>query len=141
MMRRGRLSGVTMMAGLKKLARDRSAAAAMELALLLPALMAMMFSVIQLGFAGFTQSAMLSGARDGARQVAFGVAGTVAATSVRAQLPPWVRSGATIVVTENAGGMARVRITVPGAAASLMPLLPMPTSISADITMPRVADR
>lgn len=135
------MAGTGMMARLRQLRHDRSAAAAAELALLLPALLGMMFAVLQMGFAVFTQNSMLSSARDGARQVAFGMSGTAAASSVRAQLPSWVRSGANIVVTENVGGMARVQISVSGATASLMPLLPMPTAIVTEITMPRVADR
>ncbi len=123
------------------LCNDRKASAATEMALLLPMLLGMMFAVVQLGFAAFTHSAMLSSARTGARQVAFGVAGAAAATAVRTQLPTWVRTQAVITVTENVNGMARVQISVPGAAASLIPFLPMPATLRTDITMPRVADR
>jgi Flp pilus assembly protein TadG len=119
----------------------RDGAAAAEFAMMLPMLLAMMFGVVQLGFAGFTHSSMLTSARTGARQIAFGANQASALASVRAQLPGYIRSAATINVTENASGMARVQVSVPGAAASLIPFLPMPTTISAEITMPRVADR
>ncbi|MCU0890552.1 MAG: pilus assembly protein [Sandarakinorhabdus sp.] len=126
---------------LQRLRRDRSAAAAAEMALLLPALLGMTFSVIQLGFAGVTYSAMMSSARTGAREMTFGMDDDDAEDAVRAQLPGWVRAHANITATEDLAGMARVQITVPAARASLIPFLPFPGNLSADITMPRVADR
>jgi Flp pilus assembly protein TadG len=123
------------------LRNDRRAAAAAEMALLLPVLLGMMFGVVQLGFAGFTYSTMLNAARTGARQVTFGSVGPGAVTAVRNQLPPWIRSQATVTVTDNVGGMARVQVSAPGSAASLIPFLPIPMPITVDITMPRVADR
>ena len=111
------------------------------MALLLPALIGMTFSVIQLGFAGVTYSAMMSSARTGAREMTFGMNGSAARDAVRAQLPSWIRSEANIITTENTADMARVQITVPAARASLIPVIPFPGNLSVDITMPRVADR
>ena len=125
----------------QRLRRDRSAAAAAEMALLLPALLGMTFSIIQLGFAGVTYSAMMSSARTGAREMTFGMDDDDAEDAVRAQLPAWVRAQANIDATEDVAGMARVQITVPAARASLIPFLPFPGNLAVDITMPRVADR
>ena len=126
---------------LKRFAPNRSGTSAVETALVMPAMVAMLFGVIQLGYAGFTYSAMLSGARTGARQMSFGMNGASAVSAVRAQMPAWVRAQANIVTTEDQDGMARVEISVPGDAASLIPFLPMPSSLDVDVTMPRVADR
>lgn len=111
------------------------------MALLLPMLMVMLFGVVQLGFAIYTYNAMQNGARTGARLVVFGSPADAAAVAVRNQLPRWVASEATITITENTGGLARVQVTVPGASAALMRLVPMPATLDADVTMPRVGDR
>ncbi len=111
------------------------------MALLLPLLFLMLFGVVQLGFAIYTYNAMQNSARTGARLVVFGSASPAAVTAVRGQLPPWVASTATITVTENVGGLARVQVSVPGEAAALMRLVPMPATLDADVTMPRVGDR
>lgn len=126
---------------LLRIRKNRSGAAAVEMALLLPALLGMAFTIIELGFAGVTYSAMMSSARTGAREMTFGMNGTAARSAVRTQLPGWVRAGATINTTEDDDGMARVRISVPASQAALIPLIPFPGNLSVDITMPRVADR
>jgi Flp pilus assembly protein TadG len=128
-------------AHLTRLRQQRSGAAAAEMALLLPLLFLMLFGVVQLGFAIYTFNAMQNSARTGARLVVFGSAPAAAVTAVRGQLPPWVANAAVITVTENVGGLARVRVSVPGASAALMRLVPMPTTLDADVTMPRVGDR
>jgi hypothetical protein len=125
----------------RQLRQDRSAAAAVEMALLLPALLGMTFTVIELGFAGVTYSAMMSSARTGAREMTFGMNGSAAKNAVRSQLPGWVRAGASINTTENDGGMARVQISVPADEAALIPFIPFPGNLTVDITMPRVADQ
>jgi hypothetical protein len=126
---------------LQRFRQDRKGAAAVEMALLLPALLGMTFTVIELGFAGVTYSAMMSSARTGAREMTFGMNSAAARTAVRGQLPGWVRAEATIVATENDSGMSRVQISVPAAEAALIPFIPFPGNLSVDITMPRVADR
>jgi hypothetical protein len=125
----------------RRLRQDRAAAAAVEMALLLPALLGMTFAVIELGFAGVTYSAMMSSARTGAREMTFGMNGSAATAAVRTQLPVWVRAGASINTIENDSGMARVRISVPASQAALIPFIPFPGNLSVDITMPRVADK
>jgi Flp pilus assembly protein TadG len=123
------------------LKQQRGGAAAVEMALLLPVMMLMLFGVVQLGFAIYTYNAMLNSARAGARLVVFGTSSADAETAVRNELPGWVRPDATITITENVGGLARVQVSVPGASAALLRLVPMPTTIDADVTMPRVGDR
>ena len=127
--------------GLSRLRRRTEGAAAAELALLLPLLMLMLFGLVQLGFAIYTYNAMLNSARAGARLVVFGSDSAAATAAVRGQLPRWVAGAATITITENDAGLARVQIAVPGSAAALMSVVPMPASIDADVTMPRVGDR
>lgn len=120
---------------------NRTGAAAAEMALLLPILTVMLFGVVQLGFAIYTYNAMQNSARTGARLVVFGSPRDAAVTAVRNQLPRWVASEATINITENTGGLARVQVAVPGASAALLRLVPMPAMLNADVTMPRVGDR
>jgi Flp pilus assembly protein TadG len=100
----------------------------------------LLFGTVQLGFAIYTYNAMLNSARMGARQVVFGTSPGDASAAVRAQLPGWVAAEADITITENSGGLARVVVQVPGASAALMRLVPMPATITADVTMPRVGD-
>lgn len=130
-----------MMPVMNRLRRDRSAAAAAEMALLLPVMIGMLFTVVELGFAGVAYNSMMSSARTGAREMTFGANAASAQSTVRSQLPGWVRSSATIVATENQAGMARVQITVPATQAALVGVIPFPGNLTVDITMPRVADR
>ncbi len=124
-----------------QLRRERAGAAAAEMALLLPLLFLMLFGVVQLGFGIYTYNAMQNSARTGARMVVFGSSTSAASSAARGQLPPWIRSEATITVTENVGGLARVRIQATGASAALLRFMPMPATLEADVTMPRVGDR
>ncbi len=126
---------------LASLRNDRSGAAAMELAILLPVLATMLFGLSQVGFLYFTYNSMLNSARTGAREIAFGRDEATVRTSVRNQLPAWAASSATITLTPNDGGVAHVLISIPGSSASLLNMVPMPTTIDAEVAMPRVADK
>jgi Flp pilus assembly protein TadG len=123
------------------IARQCSGAAAAELALLLPLLILMLFGLLQLGIGIYTYNAMLSSARNGARLVVFGNSVAATETAVRNQLPGWAAAAATINITENDAGLARVRVSIPGSAAAVVDMVPMPATIDADVTMPRVGDR
>jgi Flp pilus assembly protein TadG len=120
--------------------RDRSGVAAMELAILLPVFALMIFGLSQIGFAYFTYNTMLNSARTGAREIAFGRDVALVRTSVRDQLPTWAAPSATITITANDAGIARVLISVPGTKVSLFNFVPMPAKIDALVSMPRVAD-
>lgn len=134
-----KLAGPCVRSGVRR--GDRSGAVAAEFALILPLLTLFLMGTIQLGFLVYTYNSMLTGARNGARQIAFGTSVAQATTSVRQWLPPWAASAATVTITENDGGLARVRISVPGASASIGRLVPMPAEFVAEAAIPRVADR
>jgi Flp pilus assembly protein TadG len=125
--------------GLPRLARDRRGAAAAEFAVVAPAVALLLFGTVQYGLLWYSYTAMINSARNGARLVAFRLS-TVpqVETAVRGMLPGWLASDATVTVQENDAGNARVTISVPGTKASLIGLAPVPATVSASITMPRV---
>lgn len=126
---------------LAQVGRNRSGVAAAEFALVLPLLAMGLFGLSQVGFLYFTYNAMLNGARTGAREIVFGRSEAAVTAAVRSQLPPWAAATAAITLTPNDDGVARVRISVPGADASLLQIVPMPETIDAEVAMPRVGDR
>lgn len=134
---------MVIISAIRKFARrgDRSGAVAAEFALIMPLLVLFLLGTIQLGFLVYTYNSMLTGARNGARQIAFGTSVAQATTAIRQWLPPWAAADATVTITENDAGLARVRITVPGGSASIARLVPMPTEFVAEAAIPRVADR
>lgn len=119
----------------------RSGAAAAEFALIVPVLSLFMFGVLELGLGIYTNNAMATAARNGARLIAFGSTAPEAEAAARAELPSWVRTVATITSTPDDAGMARVFVQVPGASASIIGLVPVPKTLFAEGTMPRVNDR
>ncbi|WP_156254799.1 TadE/TadG family type IV pilus assembly protein [Sandarakinorhabdus oryzae] len=121
--------------------RRRSGAAAAEFAIIVPLLAVMLFGALQYGFLIYTTNAMTTSARNGARLMAFGQDRTAAETYVRQSLPGWVNGSVTIATVENDNGVARMTLSVPGSAAAILGLVPMPAQISVTGSMPRVADR
>lgn len=119
-------------------ARDRRGAAAAEFAIIAPVMALMLFGTVQYGVLWYSYTAMINSARNGARLVAFRLTSpTAVQASVRAMLPGWIASAATVTVQENDAGNARVTISVAGTTASLVGLAPVPATITASITMPR----
>lgn len=118
---------------------DRRGSAAAEFAIVAPAVALLLFGTVQYGLLWYSYTAMINSARNGARLVAFRLTTPAAVqTQVRAMLPGWMASTATVTVLENDAGNARVTISVPGTTASLIGLAPVPATINASITMPRV---
>jgi Flp pilus assembly protein TadG len=104
--------------------RDRKGAAAAEFALVLPAMMGLLFGTFEYGIAFFSFSAMQSAARDVTRQVAVNtmLAGGAEA-AIRARLPTWARDNATVTVLQSApanpaANVYTVRIAMPMSAAT-----------------------
>lgn len=125
--------------GVLRLARDRRGAAAAEFAVLAPFVALIMFGVFQYGVLFYSYTSMINSARNGARLVAFRLSSvTQVETDVRSMLPGWLASDATVTVLENDAGNARVTISVSGTKASVIGLAPVPATVSASITMPRV---
>jgi Flp pilus assembly protein TadG len=139
------------MAWLKKLspikrsgAADDRGAAAVEFALVLPLLIAMLFGIIQFGALFFLHNNMVNAAREAARKMAVGEATTnaQAQTIATTYLASW---GLTFTpVATGAGGATgtdvAVTITVPMKSASLIDLIGLfsPSSnplLSATVTM------
>lgn len=119
----------------------RSGAVAAEFALIVPLLSVLMFGVLQFGFVIYTQTAMETAARTGARQIAFGTSEAAAKSATRGALPGWVSSAATVNTIADDDGNARVTVSVPGANAAILGLVPMPETLTASVAMPRVNDR
>lgn len=119
----------------------RSGAVAAEFALVVPLLATMLFGVLQFGFAIYTVNAMETAARTGARQMVFGTDFAAAESATRAALPSWVAGDATISSVVDDDGLARMTVSVPGASAALLGLVPMPENFTARVAMPRVNDR
>ncbi|MFN3591812.1 MAG: TadE/TadG family type IV pilus assembly protein [Thermaurantiacus sp.] len=131
---------------MRGLPRNRCGGVAAEFAIILPVLLLLSFGIIQIGLLTYTYSSMHTSARNAARLMAFGATAEQAGIAARAQLPPWIAAGATITptaleVNEDGVDVARVTISAAGRTAAIIGYVPMPDSITADVTMPRVADR
>ncbi len=119
---------------------DRSGVAAVELALLLPILTAMIFGTFQYGVLLFTYNVMLNTARDGARSLAVG-ASTEAqvVTAAKTKLPTWVPEASWAIVasdvTTTGTNQVKTTITVPSNKATFLSFVPMPATLSVNVVM------
>lgn len=120
------------------LAANRSGAAAVEFALMVPLLMTMMLGTVQYATLYYTYSSMLGAARTAVRAVAIGSQNaTTAEATARTMLPNWVPSGDYSVVITDAAAGAEVssQITAPSSKASIAPYLPMPANVVVRVVM------
>ena len=120
-----------------KLKVSTDGAAAVEFALVLPALAALMFGTLQAGLLVFTYNTMVSAARDATRSMA--VCSIDAATAVaraKTYRPPWIPDAAWTISDDNAAPNATMTITVPTTTAMILSYVPfdLPT-LTATVTM------
>lgn len=97
---------------IRRLARDIRGAVALEFALVLPILIAVLFGIIQFGLVMFTQQMMVYAAREAARSYAVGVSTASQAQSLTQGLLPATSSNYTITVTEPDTGAGETDVTV-----------------------------
>jgi Flp pilus assembly protein TadG len=98
---------------LRKLRRDPRGATAVEFALIAPVLVAIVMGIIEFGLIIFTYTTAGVASRDVARRIATGrIAATTATASstLTPQLPAWVRSYATVSLTQTTPGTASTNI-------------------------------
>lgn len=123
-----------------RLGAARSGAAAVELALLLPILTAMIFGTFQYGVLLFTYNVMLNTARDGARSLAVGAASeTQVVTAAKTKLPTWVPAASWTIVASDVAttgtNQVKTSITVPATKATFLSFVPMPATLSVNVVM------
>lgn len=125
-------------------ARRRRGGAAIEFALVLPVLLALIFGIIEYGWIFFQQANILSAAREGARlgvtvaQDASPNPGATAVTRVQSVLATYGIDAASATITATQSGAApqetlTVQIAVPYT--PLIGLVPTPANLSAQMTM------
>ncbi len=124
---------------------NRSGAAAMEFALILPILAVMMCGTLQYGVLFYTWNVALNGARNAARAVAVGrIDAASGAARMRGALPGWVSAGGgddiNAQVTDAAvGGEVVARMSFPARDATFVPLAPMPENVTVEVRMVKEA--
>lgn len=125
-------------------ARHRHGGAAIEFALVLPVLLALIFGIIEYGWIFFQQANILSAAREGARlgvtvaQDASPDPGTTAVTRVQAVLAQYGIDSASATITATQSGATpqetlTVQIAVPYD--PLIGFVPTPASLGGEMTM------
>ncbi|MFN3370220.1 MAG: TadE/TadG family type IV pilus assembly protein [Sphingomonadaceae bacterium] len=108
----------------RRLVRNRRGSAAVEFALVTPLLVGLLFGLLEVSMAMFTQSALQTAGRDVLRRVAVNTlpfAGAEAA--IRAQVPSWLGNDLTITLNQTtpanpATNVYRVRLQAPMEAAT-----------------------
>ncbi len=109
---------------MRRLVRNRHGSAAVEFALVTPLIVALLFGLLEVSMAMFTQSALQTAGRDVLRRVAVNTmpfAGAEAA--IRAQVPSWLGDDLTVTLNQTspanpATNVYRVRLQAPMEAAT-----------------------
>lgn len=101
-MRTARIRRIRTRAALRK---DARGVTAVEFALVVPVLLALIFACIEFGMMGYTYAATASAMRDVARQLATNqVSVETAQAMIRSSLPSWVRESAQAQIQQSAAG-------------------------------------
>lgn len=105
-------------------AKDEGGATAVEFALLTPVLLAIVMGIMEFGMILYTYNMGGMATRDVARQIATNrLAAAGASAAVKAELPGWVQSAATVTVTQTtpstpATNQITVNLSFPATAAA-----------------------
>jgi Flp pilus assembly protein TadG len=93
---------MTFASALRRLPQDRRGAAAVEFALVVPAMMCLLFGTFEYGVAFFSYATTQAAVRDVTRQVAVNTLAVGSAESaIRSRLPAWARSAAAVTVSQS----------------------------------------
>lgn len=109
---------------LRRLARNRRGSAAVEFALVTPLVVGLLFGLLEVSMAMFTQSALQSAGRDVLRRVAVNTMPFAAAeAAIRAQVPNWLGDDLTVTLSQTtpanpATNVYQVRLQAPMEAAT-----------------------
>jgi Flp pilus assembly protein TadG len=125
---------------MRTLVGERRGAAAVEFALILPALTLMLCGVFQYSILAFSYNVMLNTARNGARSLAIGTATEAQViTTAKASLPGWIPANAWTITPQDTGttktNQVTTRITVATRYATVMRLGPMPATLDVKVVM------
>jgi Flp pilus assembly protein TadG len=112
----------------RRFANDESGGPAVEFALIVPALILMIFGIVQLGFAFYTYNEMMNGAREGARRLAVGA--TVAAAQQRALDAMALDHNYTFPATTPAADEVTMTIQLALSEAMVVSVLPLPDELT-----------
>ena len=112
----------------------------MEFALILPVLLIMIGGTLQSGVLMFTYNMMVNSARDGARRLSVGSGNEAAVkTAMKSTLPPWVADSSWTVdaqdIATTGTNQVNASISVPSAKATVLPLAPMPATLTVRVVM------
>jgi Flp pilus assembly protein TadG len=117
---------------------DRTAAAAAELALVLPLLVLFVFGIVQYGTMFYAYNNMNNAAREAARALAVGAEDEEGAEDLADEhLVGWL-DGATINAADASStgtDFVRVQISVSGSQAGMVPYAPAPSTLTARVLM------
>jgi hypothetical protein len=134
----------------KRLRTNKSGVSAAELAMVMPVFALMIAGVTQYGVLFYTYNVALNGARNAARALAVGSADPAQAEAIMLEsLPLWVagsraairnaaasRDRVQIMATDaDVGAEVRARIVIPSVRATVLPLAPMPDSLTVSVVM------
>ena len=125
-------------AKLQDFAQDTSGAVLVEFAFVLAILLLLIFGAISWSYSMSVSDAMFDAARQGARELAVGTSNTSQAeASVQSVLSIWPTSFSVTAEDSAATGSDDVRVTVTtsNVFASLVPFVPLPEQLRAEVTM------
>ncbi|MBC6981557.1 TadE/TadG family type IV pilus assembly protein [Caulobacter sp. 17J80-11] len=122
-----------------RIGRDERGAALVEFSLVAPILLSLTFGVIQYGLLLYTYNNMLNAARETARSVAIGSVKAAAAPDFAKTMlvtwpAPWTVT-ADDKVKINGDDHVRLTISTPSSKAAIINLVPMPATLTAQVTM------
>lgn len=129
-----RLPSGTRFSRMRRFYRGERGSVFVEAALVLPIILILCFGTIQYSLALVANGNMYDAARQAARKVAVGSwTPAEARTNIAGMLVDWPTNWTINVV--RSGDEARVTITVPGAEAGILSVVPMPATFSAEVIM------